>query len=272
MLGKLPYHTRLSDLTVPERMRIKTPFGQGLQTDKLNFVTEVFGGAGITPTTVNLLTGTPGAGKSTLMLQMADALQSRKDTVVLFNGGEESLYQTKMVCERLFGKNEPQFYIGEDSLVDSTNPALHTKVKQSILQKERKSFLGHARAIQKKHPDLNFVLMIDSIQMCDDGSRANGVTNTGTPERAMNLILNFCKKTFASAIVIGQVTKSGQAAGTNSMRHAIDSHLHLIIDTKDKSETAGMRILEMEKNRYGCSGKSFVCEMFPNGLRELGAL
>jgi DNA repair protein RadA/Sms len=269
-VGHIPHETRIAQIVVPEKLKLRFPFHND-NFERLFFVTSLYGGLGLTPSTVTLFTGTPSAGKSTLALQMADALHRLSDCVVLFNGIEESLYQTKTVCERLF-KHEPDFYVGEDSLVDDTAKDLHYKYYADRQKGQLKTILGHARKLQAKHPDKHLVLFIDSLQMCDDGKYPDGHINNQTPVRALDLINSFCKKTMASAIIIGQVNKDGDAAGSQKLIHKVDTHLHMYIDKKEKSETQGFRVITAVKHRYGSSGATHILQMRENGLEEVGSL
>lgn len=268
--GTLPRGTTIDEISVPDRLRLRFPFHVD-GAERLRFVTNLYGGEGITPSTVTLLTGTPGSGKSTLLMQMANALHSRDDCFVLFNGGEESLYQTKMVCERLFKQRTPNFYVGEDTIVDASNPELHPKLKSQVKNGQLRSILGHMMHLMQKHPNKQPILMLDSLQSFDDGKYGDGHMNGQTPHRVLKLLNKFCKKHFVSAIIIGQVTKTGDAAGANKVIHDIDVFIHMYIDSKDKSETQGMRIIKTNKNRYGFSGQAHVLTMWENGLVEEGS-
>ena len=73
--------------------------GQGVKSGLLYF-DDALGGRGFTPSAVTLFTGTPGAGKTTMMLELANSLTGHGGAV-LFNTAEESLYQLKMTVERL---------------------------------------------------------------------------------------------------------------------------------------------------------------------------
>jgi len=64
------------------------------------------------------------------------------------------------------------------------------------------------------------------------------------------------------------VTKSGDFAGKQTILHAIDVRGQLYIDDEKKSETYGERIFEITKNRFGCSGRSFVLGIGQSGLYE----
>ena len=85
--------TNILNVDVPDQLRRRIPSG-------LPHIDDALGGRGFTPSMVTLFTGTPGAGKTTLMLEAANALQG-KGATVLFNTAEESLFQLKMTVERL---------------------------------------------------------------------------------------------------------------------------------------------------------------------------
>ena len=99
--------TNILEIEVPEKLRKR--FKSGLE-----YMDDALGGKGFTPSMVTLFTGTPGAGKTTLMLETANALTGSGATV-LFNTAEESLYQLKMTVERL--KLRHGFVAGQDTLV-----------------------------------------------------------------------------------------------------------------------------------------------------------
>lgn len=269
-IDKIAHGTRIDQIVVPQKLRERYPFhSEG--RERLKFVTNLYGGLGITPSTVTLLTGTPGSGKSTLAIQIAHALQQRSDCMVLFNGGEESLFQTRIVCERLFSTTVPSFFVGQDSLVDPDNLEMDLSVRGSVISGQRKTILGHAKLLKKLYPNKHLVIIQDSLQTCDDGKLRDGATNSGTKLRALKLFNNHAKTTFDSVILIGQVTKSGDPEGANKLIHDIDVFIHLRIDTKEKSETQGMRIISTNKNRYGYSGQAHVLGMYEDGLKEEGA-
>lgn len=271
-IGDVKHGTKINEIEVPNRMRLKIPTG-------LEFVDDMYGGEGLTPGTVTLFTGTPGAGKSTLLLQMAQAVSeqnaglNRPDCFALVNTTEESLFQTKMVTERLLGSDDKgDFFVGEDSIVDDKNGGMHNSVKASIASGKTRAILQHMRTLITNNPGKQPFLFIDSLQTIDDGYYGDGHVNSNTPRRAMELITDFCKQTYTIAVVVGQVNKSGEFAGKQVIKHMIDCHMHLSIDTSDKSETQGMRIFEMQKNRYGYSGRAYILNVEDKGLVEYGAV
>lgn len=235
--------TNINDITVPDvlRKRIKT---------NLDWFNAAIGGQGFTPSCVTLFTGTPGAGKSTMMLTLANSLQG-KDNVVLFNTAEESLFQVKMVAERL--KLRKGFLVGSETHV----PTL----------------LKACDKIRKQNPGKNFFLIVDSIQCMDDGKyrTKDGKSthlNSGSAIRALELITSYCKQHACNAMVIGQVNKSGKMAGSNKLKHMVDSHMHLSVETKDE-DFKGMRVLETLKNRFGGAGHIIFLDLHRTGFNEV---
>ena len=89
----IDFGTNILKVKVPKELRNKCATG-------LDYIDTTLGGQGFTPSMVTLFTGTPGAGKTTMMLLMANSLV-RQGALVVFNTAEESLHQVKMVVERL---------------------------------------------------------------------------------------------------------------------------------------------------------------------------
>lgn len=211
----------------------------------LPFLDDAMGGAGMTPSSCMLFTGTPGVGKTTLMLSLADAL-TKSGNIAFFNTNEENLYQVRKVTKRLQFQNG--FIPGQHSLTPEA--------------------IKHLRWLQEKNPGKQVFGIFDSLQTHDDGKYGNGHTNSMTQVRVTEQITNWCKETFGIAIIVGQVTKSGDFAGKNEVKHMVDIHSHFFLDTQRNSETYGERLFEVQKNRFGCSGTKHILEMSSKGLRE----
>lgn len=237
--------TNILDIKVPEALRIKRLSG-------VEWFDDALGGEGFTPSTAMMLTGGPGCGKTTMLLQLADAI-TRQGHVCLLNTGEESLYQVRMVTERL--KLKAGFICGQDTMVSN--------------------LLSHAEAIRKANPNRQMFILQDSLQTLDDGryvdkdGNSRGTTGS-TPLRCCEMLTDWAKETFGIVVFIGQVNKAGEFAGKNAIKHAIDVHGHLFFDDSPKSETYGERLFEVQKNRFGCNGKTYIIGLDKNGLREKG--
>ncbi len=235
--------TNLLDIEVPDALRHKQKTG-------ISWFDDALGGEGFTPSTSMMLTGGPGCGKTTMILQLADSL-TRMGHVALMNTGEESLYQVRLVAERL--KLSKGFICGQDSLV--------------------KDVLAHAEMLRKlpQNKGKQMFLLQDSLQTLDDGFYKNGTTNSVTPVRCTEALTDWAKSNNGIVIFIGQVNKNGDFAGKNTIRHAVDVHGSLYFDDDKKSETYGERLYEITKNRFGCSGRTYVIGLDRDGLREKGS-
>jgi len=232
--------TNILDIEVPKALRDRKKVG-------ISWFDDALGGEGFVPSQVMMLTGTPGAGKTTLLLQLADAI-TKAGHICLYNTGEESLYQVKMVTERLGLRSG--FVVGQDTLVTD--------------------LLAHADSLRKANPGKQVFILQDSLQTLDDGKWKDG-TNSMTTVRATEMLTDWAKSTYGVVIFIGQVTKSGDFAGKQTILHAVDVRGQLYIDEEKKSETYGERIFEVTKNRFGCSGRAYVLGIGKTGLYEKGS-
>jgi DNA repair protein RadA/Sms len=236
----------INDIVVPEKLRIRHKTGFAL-------FDECLGGDGMVPTSVMMLTGVAGGGKSTMLRQVADAITA-SGNIALYNTGEESLYQVAMASERL--KLKSGFIPGQETMA--------------------KELLNYADNIRKANPKKQLFILQDSLQTLDDGKyidkdgNSRG-TNSNTPVRCAEMIVDYCQDTYSIGIFIGQVTKGGEFAGKNTIKHVIDVHGHISYDEEKKSETYGERLFEVTKNRWGVSGKTFILGMAKNGLYEKGS-
>ena len=242
-IKELKNGTNINDIKVPEQLRNRKKVG-------VSWFDDALGGEGFVPSSVMMFTGTPGAGKTTLLLQLANAITAAGH-VCLYNTGEESLFQVKMVVERLALRQG--FIVGQDTEVSA--------------------LLEHANTLRKTHPDKQIFILQDSLQTLDDDiALQRGGSNSMTPLRCVEMLTDWAKETYGCVIFIGQVTKSGEFSGKNGIKHAVDTHGHLYIDKDKKSETFGDRIFEISKNRFGCSGKAYVLGMESTGLIEKGSI
>lgn len=232
--------TNILDLKVPDQLRSKKKTG-------IEWFDDALGGEGFTPSTSMMLTGGPGCGKTTLMLQLADAITGAGHSVLL-NTGEESLYQVRLVAERLKLKNG--FICGQDTMTSEV--------------------LKHADSVMKANPKKQFFLLQDSLQTMNDGYYKDGNTTSTTPLRCCELLTDWAKSTYGIVVFIGQVNKDGEFSGKNAIKHAVDVHGHMYFDTDKRSETFGERLFEVQKNRFGCNGKTYIIGLDRDGLHEKG--
>ena len=234
------FGTNILKVRVPKQLRNKVKCG-------VDYIDAALGGEGFTPAAVTFFTGSPGSGKTTMMLKMADRL-TKRGAVVVFNTAEESLFQVKLVAERLNLKHG--FHAGQETSV----PRL----------------LELCDALRAKRGNKNkpFFLIVDSLQTLDDGKYANGGGGRAKDKRSLGLITNYCKEHYCNAVVIGQVNKSGQMAGSNVLKHMVDSMMTLTVEEKDP-DLRGCRVLQMVKNRFGGAGGAFFLELGKRGFKEV---
>ena len=232
------FGTNILDITVPAKLRERNPCG-------VDYIDAAFGGEGFTPSTISLFTGEPGAGKTTLMLTLANALTSQGYTC-LFNTAEESLYQVKLTCERL--DLSSGFIAGQESYV----PRL----------------LKQCDMLRKKFGKRPFFLIVDSLQTLNDGKYGEENTNSQSAVRALQMLTDYAKEHYINVICIGQVNKSGNMAGSQKLKHMVDAMLHLSIEKKDE-DFKGLRVLETIKNRFGGAGWTFFLDLKKEGFNEV---
>ena len=190
-ISEIAFGTNILDITIPEHLKRKFATG-------VNYFDGALGGEGMTPSCVTLFTGTPGAGKTTMMLTMADSI-TKQGGICLFNTAEESLFQTAMTAKRLRLKNG--FVTGN---TDDIN-----------------ELIEGARTTMDANPGKQFVMIVDSLQCLDDGKYSSGVKTSGTAIRCLEMITDFCKETGACAVVINQVNKQGKMAGSNKLKNMV---------------------------------------------------
>ena len=124
---------------------------------------------------------------------------------------------------------------------------------------------------QSENPNKQIIVLQDSLQTLDDGKYNNGFTNGNTPVRCTEMLTEWAKSTNGIVAFIGQVTKSGEFSGKNTILHAVDVRGKLFIDEDKRSPNFGQRIFETTKNRFGCSGRSYILGLESRGLIERGS-
>jgi len=232
------FGTNILDIRVPDKLRERYECG-------VPYIDTAFGGQGFTPSTISLFTGEPGAGKTTLMLELANAL-TKQGYITLFNTAEESLYQVKLTCERL--DLNDGFVAGQESYV----PKL----------------LKNCDSLRRMNPGKPFFLIVDSLQTLNDGKYGEEHTNSQSAVRSLQMLTDYAKEHYINIICIGQVNKSGSMAGSQKLKHMVDAMLHLSIEKKDE-DFKGLRVLETIKNRFGGAGWTFFLDLKNTGFSEV---
>lgn len=216
----------LQDIAMEKMTRIVTGIGE---------LDRVLGG-GIVPGALILLSGDPGIGKSTIVLQAAAAVCKTAGTV-LYGSGEESAGQIKMRAQRL-GIDAANLIIQADTSLDA------------VLQEAR-----------RLRPAL---LVVDSIQTMYS-SEADGTPGSLSQIReGTSRLMTFAKTETIPVMVIGHVTKEGTIAGPRMMEHMVDVVLYF-----EGERNYQFRVLRGIKNRFGSTNESGLFTMNEQGLAEL---
>ena len=254
-VGKCPgcgeWNTMVEDVRLPQEAAVSAaprpahtfsamPLSQINAADEHRFVTgiseldRVLGG-GIVKGSVILLSGDPGIGKSTILLQVCNALQG--DIKILYVSGEESAIQIKLRAKR----------IGVES--DAVSVMTETDV-QTVCE-----YINSAR------PDL---VMIDSIQTMQHPDISSSPGSIVQVRESANLLLRTGKSLDIPIFIVGHVNKGGDIAGPKVMEHIVDTVLYF-----EGERNQSYRILRAIKNRFGSTNEIGVFEMTETGLAEV---
>lgn len=193
-------------------------------------------GGGLVPGAVVLLSGEPGVGKSTLLLEVA-AKTAQTGAKVLYVSGEESVGQIRLRAERTGALSEHLYLASETDLAN---------------------VLGQVDAVK---PEL---LVVDSVQTI---AHAEIDGAAGMPsqirEVATNLI-RLAKENNLPVILVGHVTKDGNIAGPRALEHLVDVVCHFEGDRQ-----TSLRFVRSLKNRFGPTDEVGCFEMTGDGIREV---
>jgi len=241
--------TMASSINVPPALRVKHSTG-------IDWVDDLLGGeGGVTASSVIMVTGGPGCGKSTILRMLANTMSRPGSTLLpVYNCGEESLFQARIAMDRLGCRND--FMVGEETDLPKT--------------------LGFLDNVRAENPKRVVTFLQDSLQTLNDMKYKDGGTTGNTPVRCTEMLVDWAQKqdprgNFGHCWFVGQVTKGGEFAGKNTIKHAIDVHLHLFYDENQKSATYGCLLGEAQKNRWGCNGKTYILGMTKTGIEERGS-
>ncbi len=191
-------------------------------------------GGGIVPGALILVGGEPGIGKSTLMLQVALNLKSKK---VLYISGEESDLQIKMRAERL-GLHQSNCYILTET---NTHNIFHH--------------------IHETSPD---IVVIDSIQTLTTAAIESSAGSISQIRECSAEFQKYAKESGVPVFLIGHITKEGSLAGPKLLEHMVDTVLQF-----EGDHNHVYRILRAQKNRFGSTAELGIFEMRGDGLREV---
>lgn len=215
----------VSDISTSDELRYNTGIGE---------LDRVLGG-GLVKGSVVLLSGDPGIGKSTLLMQACGTFS--EDKTVLYVSGEESAKQLKLRAERL-GVNSEQLLIMTETDVETV-----------------------CEYIKSQKPQ---VVMIDSIQTMNHAEIQSSPGSVTQVRECTNLLLRTGKALDIPIIIVGHVNKDGAIAGPKVMEHIVDAVLYF-----EGERNYAYRILRAVKNRFGSTNEIGVFEMNDIGLSEV---
>ncbi len=192
-------------------------------------------GGGIVIGSLVLLSGDPGIGKSTILLQICQHLGEKRK--ILYVSGEESANQIKMRANRLG--------------VTTDNLYILTQTNVSII----------IETIKTEKPDLVIVDSIQTMVYDEVASSAGSVTQV---RECTNIYMHTAKGLGIPIIIVGHVNKDGAIAGPKVLEHIVDTVLYF-----EGEKNYSYRILRGVKNRFGSTNEIGVFEMTSDGLKEV---
>lgn len=192
-------------------------------------------GGGIVSGSLVLISGEPGIGKSTILLQMCRELN--RDKRIYYVAGEESPAQLKLRAERI-GADLNNIYIITETDIDIV-----------------------ASSIENDKPDM---VIVDSIQTLSHPDISSSPGSVSQVKECTNILMRICKKTNIPVFLVGHVNKEGSIAGPKVMEHMVDTVLYF-----EGERNLDCRILRSVKNRFGSTNEIGVFEMTGHGLIEI---
>ena len=193
-------------------------------------------GGGLVAGSVALISGEPGIGKSTLLLQVADMVSTVRGSAV-YVSGEETEQQIKLRAQRLGINGENLFLLSETDLgvvineLDNLNPGF---------------------------------VVIDSIQTVGLPELGAAPGNITQIRECTLRLLQWAKTKNVPVFIVGHVTKSGDIAGPKALEHIVDIVLYF-----EGAPFSAYRLLRCAKNRYGSTNEVGVFEMVEKGLLQV---
>ena len=192
-------------------------------------------GGGIVVGSVNLIAGQPGIGKSTLLMQLADAVAGKHK--VLYVSGEESAHQVGSRAERL-GVKATDLQIATSTSADD--------IATTIASNEYE------------------LVIVDSIQTVSVAAISSAAGSVAQITNSTQVLLRAAKQSNTAVVLVGHVTKEGAIAGPKVLEHVVDVVLQL-----EGDRYGGFKVLRATKNRFGPTSEAGIFEMEEEGLKPV---
>lgn len=216
-------------------------------------------GGGIVPGSLVLISGEPGIGKSTLIIQTAANIASRGDTV-LYVSGEESEEQVKLRADRVCCHSEVQSGEPSDGFANKQCDK-GAALPDSLYIFPETNIESVADACENLKPAF---LIIDSIQTMYS-TEVESTPGSVTQIRACsNILMKLAKGSDIPVFIVAHVNKSGDLAGPKTIEHMVDCVLNFNGE-RDKD----LRILRSFKNRFGTTDEIGAFQMCSEGMVEV---
>jgi DNA repair protein RadA/Sms len=231
----------------PALARPSTPFSPPLQLSEVEIDTterkpipiaefnRVLGG-GIVAGSLTLISGDPGIGKSTLLLQAAASI-SNPDNRVVYVTGEETAHQIKLRASRLGLGGEGLYIMAETDL---------------------------ERVLEQSQQAAPALVVVDSIQTVYAPGMESAAGSIAQVRECTMRLMQFAKTSGVPVFISGHVTKEGAIAGPRVLEHIVDVVLYL-----EGEPFSAYRLLRCVKNRFGSTNEVGVFEMKEQGMVEV---
>ena len=288
--NKLEFGTKMSKVAVPVFMHGRVPMNVSWLDEMCGG--NSFGASGLVPSTAMVMTGDPGAGKSTLAFTAAAGLSKSHFSVVGHGGtspcDEDSSNMTRLELEaRVDELSEPNDHNHTIVLYNSTEENPEQIVMRAQRLKMNKASLLLADEGEMIDMIMKFdrliaeerkngwtglpVLMLDSVQsMSFDGKSSDSSQSKG-----FSSLVGWAKAQKGVMFAINQVTGTGKMAGSNKIKHAVDLSLHVEVMDDKTADDMGIsemqpRFVKTRKNRFGSTGVNWVVSLGAQGFIPVG--
>lgn len=190
-------------------------------------------GGGIVPGSLTLIGGSPGVGKSTLLLKVAGSI-AKSDRKVLYVSGEESAGQIKLRANRLDANHDDVYLLSEIKLEEIQDELLRVDYD---------------------------VVIIDSIQTIYSSNLTSAPGSVSQVREITFELMRKAKESNIAMFIIGHITKDGSIAGPRVLEHMVDTVLYF-----EGESSKEIRMLRGFKNRFGSTSEIGIFEMTNEGL------